>query len=363
MAVKTTVHFYDPDTGGEVLMVEPAACLSHFRIKGMNTANFMLPRSDPKCAEVAKLLFRREVPLVAILRSDGNLPFLGFPVNPQFQDVDTHALFQLADHTVLLNQGITRITSEQKIESAYMIADELRAAQARGEPPMRFDISLVKDGPPVSLALSAQKLDSFLREMEKQTQWEGFFTTNVTPANPYPSPILAYLNWQPRQGDDRRAEDRWEQGRQLSSVKVSFDYTKGVNSHTSVGGTGDLTKRGSSINSVLGSAPGSVINPAPGGQSGFRGARVDFIQQVTDVQVLSARNRQVILAPENAVTKWEASVVESLVDMSRFRVGDTRVFYTRDAVLGQSFEGVARIVGLEVNADSGVHRVIAAEVA
>lgn len=359
-SVVTTVHFYEPDSGAEILMIEPSACLSHFRIKGMGTASFLLPRSDPKVADVARLLARC-VPLVAILRSDGNLPFVGYPVSPSFEDTDTHGAFQLADHTLMLNQGNARIAAEVKLASGYLIADELRAAALRAEPPLNIDLSLVGGGPPASIAMSGQNLDSFLREMERQTDYEAFLSYNVTPATPYPTSLKTFLNWRNRQGTDRRNEDRWEGGIHLSKVKYAYDYTKGLHAHTSVGGTGVLTDREAQTASVNGRSIGKPNVVAPGSLLGIGGSKVEFNQMVTDPPILAMRSEQYIGSPENAVIRWEADVIESGVDMSRVECGDIRVLSSDTAYLGQPVTGVARMIGLELNADSGVHRAIFVE--
>lgn len=363
MTVTTTVAFYEPESGRAVLMVEPAACLSSFRVKGQATASILVPRSDPKAADIARLLARC-VPLVAVLRSDGNLPFVGFPVSPSFEDADTHGAFQLADHTLLLNQATTRIAAETRAASGYLIAGEMRAAAARSEPPLPVDLMLVGGGPPSSIATSAQTLAAFIREIERQTDYEAFFSYNVSPSNPYPPSIVTYLNWRSRQGEDRRNEDRWQGGKHLGRVKYTFDYTRGARAHTSVGGTGALPDRPAQSASVGGTAIGTpTVVPAGAVTPGIGGSRVDFVQAVTDPQILAARSRQYIGSPENAVVSWEFDIIESEVDMARVGVGDIRVIGSDSAFLGQAVEGVARIVGLQVSGDAGVHRAVAVEVA
>ena len=328
------------------------------RIRGMGTASILVPRSDANAANVAKLLARC-VPMVTLERSDGAWPFVGFPVNPRFRASDTHGAIQLADHTILLNQANTRLIAESRKASGTFILDELREMGTRADPRLGLDLRNVGSGPAASLAMSGQNGDSLLRELEKQTGYEAYFTYAISPAG-----VVTYLHWQPMQGEDRRKENRWIDGEQLADVQYGFDYRVGKRSITSVGGTGAVTARNSATANTSGSrAIGATVEKvATARRAGFGGSSVEFMPQTTDVQVLAARSKQVLLAPANSAISWEFQIVESAVDPAQISVGDIRRISSDTAFFGQAANGIARIIGFSFDLGAGVVGAVAVEV-
>lgn len=328
------------------------------RVRGMGTASLLVPKSDANAAQVAKLLAKC-VPMITLERSDGNLPFVGFPVDPRFKRSDTHGALQLADHTMLLTQASTRIVAETRQSSGRFIIQELTEAAQRAEPPLYLDLRQITDGPAASLALSGGTLEAMIRELEKQTGLEAFLTYQISPAA-----VVTSLQWRARQGKDRRTEDRWIDGEELADLQYNLNYRAGKRSVTSVGGSGSVPARPSATTTI--SAPkaigATVSKVVARGRAGYGGAQVDFVPQVTDPQLLAARNVQVLGAPANAAVSWEFSVVESRVDMSKVNMGDIRRIASQDALMGQPVSGIARIISMELNSETGVHQMVAVAV-
>ena len=356
--VTTTCVWREPNPPHAALFVtELGGAKWSQRIRGMATASILVPRSDANAANVAKLLARC-VPMVTLERSDGAWPFVGFPVNPRFRASDTHGAIQLADHTMLLQQANTRLIAESRKASGTFILDELREMDTRADPRLGLDLRNVGSGPAASLAMSGQNGDSLLRELEKQTGYEAYFTYAISPAG-----VVTYLNWQPMQGKDRRAEDRWIDGEQLADAQYGFDYRKGKRSVTSVGGTGAVTARNSATaNTSGGRAIGSSVEKvATARRAGIGGSSVEFAPQTTDAQVLAARSKQALLAPANSAVSWEFQIVESAVDPAQISGGDIRRISSDTAFMGQPVTGIARIIGLSFDLGEGVAHAVAVE--
>ena len=326
------------------------------RIRGAGTASILVPVSDANAANVAKLLARC-VPMVTLEREDGAWPFVGFPVSPRFKRSDTHGAINLADHTMLLNQAHARLRAESRKASDIFIAEELSDMAIRAEPSLYLDLRHVIGGPAASLAMSGQTGDSLLRELEKQTGYDAFFSYEISPAG-----VTTYLRWQPRQGKDRRGEDRWTDGEQLADVQYGFDYRKGKKSVTSVGGTGPVTDRNSATATSGARGIGASVARVATSKVGIGGSAVEFAPQTTSTEVLAERSKQILAAPSNAVAAWEFDIIESAVDPANVSAGDTRRISSQAACMGQPVSGIARITGIEFNGDLGVHRAVAVEV-
>lgn len=352
----TIVGWCEPEPPfGELFRTDVDAVKPHWRTRGVGTATFLVPRTDPNAAALAALLARC-VPLVKITREDAVLPFVGFPMPMQFKGADTHGAFQLMDHTSRLALANTRIAAETKKPGGQFIVDEFTAAEQRGEPPLYLDLRLVAGGPNASFALSAQKCDALLREMESQADYDSFFSYQIDAG------VTTFLRWEQRQGIDHRGDDEWVEGDQLANVQYNIDNTKGLKAITTVGGTGSVPNRPSVTANSGGKSIGATTVPTIVPSRGVGGGRVDFVQGVTDPTALAARAQQAIVAPQNAVISWEFDILESAIDMSKLNVGDTRYIASPTAFMGQPVEGLARIIGLELNPMTGVHHAVAVEV-
>ena len=356
--VTTTVIWREPTPPHAAIYVtEPGAVTYQQRIRGAGSAALLVPRTDPNASGIAKLLARC-VPMVTIERSDGLLPFVGFAVDPSGAESDAHMQLTLADHTLRLSQASTRLVAESRQASGTMVIAELGDMDVRAEPPLYLDLRYVSQGPSASLALTGQNGDSFLRELERQTGYDAYFTYDISMRG-----VVTYLQWRQQQGQDRRAEDSWRGGDQLADVRYAIDNRLGLKAATSVGGTGAVSARTSATanatgNRSLGATVAKVATPA----RGIGGTRVDFIQTVTDAAVLQERSKRALIDPRNSPVRWEFGIVESRVDMTRVGVGDIRVLGSETAFLGQPVEGVARIIAMELHPAEGVLRCVAVEV-
>lgn len=353
--VTTTVIWREPTPPHAAIYVtEPGAVTYQQRLRGAGSAALLVPRTDSNASGIAKLLARC-VPMVTIERSDGLLPFVGFAIDPAGGESDTHMQLTLADHTLRLSQASTRLVAESRQASGTMLAAELRDMDVRAEPPLYLDLRYVSQGPSVSLALTGQNGDSFLRELERQTGYEAYFTYAISTRG-----VTTYLQWRQQQGQDRRAEDSWRGGDQLADVRYAIDNRLGLKAATSVGGTGAVSARASATANATGNRSlGATVTKVAAPARGIGGTRVDFLQTVTDATVLKERSKQALIDPRNSPVRWEFGLVESKVDMTRVGVGDIRVLGSETAFLGQPVEGVARIIAMELHPAEGVHRCVA----
>lgn len=338
--VKTYAVWREPQPPFSALFqTELGASLVKFEVSGMGTASILVPRSDPNNAKMAALLARC-VPMVTVERSDETLPFAGFPLTPTSRAKDPSGAIQLADATWRLSRAKASITEEIRTASGTIILEELAEMERSADPRLYLNTRYVGGGPPASLARSAQKGDSLLRELEKQTGYEAFLSHRVTPAG-----VVTFLRWEEMQGVDRRLE-RWDEGTHLADVGYAFDNTKGATSSTTVGGTGALTGR-----------PSEKATASKG--RGIGGSVVEFVQGVTDPEILSARSARVLTMPANASVKWDGELVESAIDMTRLSAGDIHTLHSETAYFGTAVQGVARLIGLELDGAAGVHRFVA----
>lgn len=321
-----------------------------FQLGAGQTATFQLPRTDPAISWVRDELQRGELPVVTIERSDGALPFVGFVTQvPRMDDGDPYATITVKDHWARLGAARTALSGSVSGASGLIIANAVKEAAGRATPPLFLDLALLPQvSPAASYDLRANKLDQFIRALEKQTGWEAFFVYDIDQRH-----VTTYLAWASQRGYDRRNGQVLLQGRQLASFSYPLDFEAGGSSGVAVGGTGAFDDR-ETVTATLN---------MPLGLQSMGGTKIDISQQVSDKRVLQQRADYLLATPENAVARISAQLLEAETDMRNLSLGDVRTVRTTDGFLGAATEHVARIVAMEMHPGEGVHDVELTEVA
>lgn len=330
-----------------------------FQLGAGQTASFQVPRtltrriSDGTSVTLMDWLrnelTRGEMPMVTIERPDKALPFVGFVTQiPRMDDADPYATITLKDHWSRLSAARTALSGSVSGSSGLLIANAVKEAAGRAKPPLFLDLALLPTvSPAANFDLRANKLDQFIRALEKQTGWEAFFTYDIDERH-----VTTYLAWASKRGFDRRNAQTLMQGRQLSAFGYPLDFEAGVSSGVAVGGTGTFSGRTSVEVAAQPSSQVQGYGVLP--KTTFR-TDVAISQQVTDKRVLTSGANYLLTTPENSVASITASLLEAETDMRSIGVGDIRRVVTNDGFLGASTVHLARIVAMEMHPAEGVH--------
>ncbi len=353
----TYVEFCSPHQphGPEIVEVVPALRYG-FKVRGVQTASFLLSKQSPNIAKFLTSLLPNEPAMVRIRRSDGVLPWVGFVSGFDESHADPHATVHLADHAWRLaasSYGARTMKNQTyNTASGRIIRDLFRDMEQRAEPPLMLRYGQVIDGPPAQFEVRFNYGLDVLEALAKLCNWEWGWSYTVNDAFTETS-----LLWTERQGTDRRTEEVWQEEQHFTNAGYSLRYANGIKSSIVVGGSGVYASRPVASASKSGSSSGfgkqDVATAREVSGIGLGGTRIIGTQQTTDLNVLKSMANQLHDAPEWAVERFTFRLLESAIDMRRLALGDIRTI--RRTILGQEVERVVRIVGIDMNPQTREH--------
>jgi len=338
----------------EILTLEGATNVTYGRmLSRKNTARFLLSRADVNLTEYGHLLHPDgPPPMYTIEREDGLHPFAGFLTDYDAEQQDPYAEFVLADHFWRLENATTRKRGRVTASAGQLVVDTLAEINARGEPPLYLDLDGIDGGEAVAWNYQLDQGMSFLAGVARASGREYMLSHEIAPAY-----VKTRLLFREFIGNDRSSEIVLDEGRAIASAKYHIDYSKGISSAIAVGGTGLIADRIAESAAAKSQDGINATVPRTVERRGLGGTRTLFQQQVTNPEALRAAALRLHEAPEYAVETLTFDLVEDNVDMARFEVGDicTARLVTTD--LGMALERSIRVLGINYNPETGVHRV------
>jgi len=338
----------------EVLTLEGATSISYGRmLSRKNTARFLLSRADVNLTAFGHLLHPDgPPPMYTIERPDGLHSFVGFLTDYDAEQQDPYAEFVLADHFWRLENATTQKRGRVTASAGQLVVDTLAEINARGEPALYLDLDGIEGGAAVTWNYQLDEGMSFLSGVARSSGREFMLSHEIDPAF-----VRTRLLFREFIGRDRRGEVVLEEGSAIARAKYHIDYSKGIATGIAVGGTGSIADRIAESAAAKSQDGISATVPRTVERRGLGGTRTLIQQQVTNPEALRAAAQRLHEAPEHAVETLGFDLVEDNVDMALFDVGDICTVRLVTTDLGMALERPVRVLGINYNPESGVHRV------
>lgn len=349
-----TVRFRNPFPPHEAWLDIDAIDLRYgFLLCRKQTASFSISRSDPNLTMFRNLI---GVGLMAsIERDDGKWPWVGYVTDFDDDPSEPHAQLVLTDYTFLLEQARTRFGGSASGASGRVIRDTLYEMDARGQPPLLLDLSaLAENGPPLPWNYKAESGLSFLQRARDVTGWEWRLEPSIGQS------VAVRALWQEKLGRDLRSQVRWEDGKDLVSVRYHARAKGFVDAMLMTGGAGDFDGL-VAVAATAGVGPSDVQSIRHGQHRDtdvaaspvLLGTRQLHEYQVADAQALESGAKRLFDAPEYIAEALSLTVLDaSIVDVA---IGDIVTVSVETTI--RPLKRYVRITGMQFDADQEVHEV------
>jgi len=322
------------------------------RLRGANTASFLLPKSHAQIGDIFDILFSDpdNPPMVTVEPPDGYLPYVGFVTDLDDDYGDGYIDMRAMDHTVRIAAGLCPQSGGGDMASG----DLLRTAFAHIEThylPLYFDFRDIRGGPAASYQFKLDQGDRLVREMENQTGYDFVFAYFIDGGRD----VLTVPQWNGAAGTDRRDEEVWQDGVHFINRSYALRFRQARSGVLALGGAGAFADRVGRFVSTGGrSLSSTVTGQRREGQQrvGFGGATALIMPQTTNATVLAQAAQQRLRAPENASETIKITLFEQAVDRSRLGVGDRR--RVRFSSMGKDLERDIRVIGYDLIPGDGV---------
>lgn len=347
------VRFRDPFyPHSTIAEVRPSSLRYGFLLHRAGRAGFRVSRGDANLADAFAL-----GAFVTVERDDKVLPWSGY-ITERVLDAKSAEVAFIAQDLAgsLLDMAIApKHWPERTAASGQIIREVFTDAMQRADPPIRIRLPEA-NGPVVAYTARAETLLSFLRTMERFTDWEWSLRSRVSS-----DAVDTELVWQERTGIDRSSAFTLESGVHVSGLKLTQNAEGFIQRAIAVGGTGTFADRTAESVSLDGSGftgaessslgiaePPSPISPA------LSGTRVIVGSQITNRAALRLAARRLHFPEEHVREQLDFQFVESRVDLNMIDLGSTYRLRYVDLAFGRKVERRFRIQALSLGTEGKI---------
>ncbi len=341
----------------EIASVRPVGLQYGFMLHRPAKASFAIWRSDLNRVNAFDLGM-----LISIERSDKVLPWVGYVKERRLTGAGAMGTFEAEDIAgTLFSIAVTAKDWEKRedVASGFLITEVFGEAAARAEPPLQLDLP-ISGGPPVSYQVRSESLLSFLRTLEKWTNWEWGLEHQIASDR-----VRTKLIWTQRIGFDRVSEI-FEEGSSVKAISFTQSARGYIARAVAVGGSGVFAVRDAETVSLSGKGYGNAnahvlgtsFSPKVASSPALQGTQVVVDTRVTNREAQLNAAVRLHAAPEEVREQLEMTLVESRIQMSKLELGSRYRVRFKDLGFGLGLQRVIRIVSLSLDL-SGEVQVVA----